>query len=159
MWAPAPVARPNSPLSGRARDALAALDHAPVPLLPGEYGAPIWPDGVVGSMTHCAGYRAVVVARAEDVAALGIDAEPHDALPKGVLAAIARLEERRMPAALPTWGGIAWDRILFSAKGSVYKAWVPVARRWLYFKEATLVIAPDGTFTARLHTRGLELPG
>lgn len=142
-----------------ARDALAALGRAPAPLLPGEYGAPVWPDGVVGSMTHCAGYRAAAVARGDDVAALGIDAEPHDALPARVLAAIARPEELGTLAALPTAGGVAWDRVLFSAKESVYKAWFPVARRWLGFKEATVVIDPDGTFAACLHTEGPELLG
>jgi len=45
---------------------------------------------VVGSITHCAGYRACALARAADVVALGIDAEPHEALPEGVLGEIAR---------------------------------------------------------------------
>ncbi|MBU7597465.1 4'-phosphopantetheinyl transferase superfamily protein [Streptomyces sp. P38-E01] len=142
-----------------ARDALATLGCAPVPLLPGEYGAPQWPDGIVGSMTHCTGYRAAAVASAADVATLGIDAEPHEALPERVLGAIARAEELAMVAALPTTEGIAWDRVLFSAKEAVYKAWFPLARRWLHFREATVTIAPEGTFTARLHTSGPELFG
>ncbi|WP_369226014.1 4'-phosphopantetheinyl transferase [Streptomyces sp. R39] len=142
-----------------AREVLAALGYPPVPLLPGAYGAPGWPDGVVGSMTHCAGYRAAVVAHSSDVATLGIDAEPHDKLPRGVLRAIARPEEHRMLAALPTASGLAWDRLLFCAKEAVYKAWFPVARRWLGFEEATVEIVPDGTFSVRLHTRGPDLLG
>ncbi len=47
----------------------------PAPILPGQRGAPRWPAGVVGSMTHCAGYRAAVVARADEVTSLGVDAE------------------------------------------------------------------------------------
>ncbi|MDT0380948.1 4'-phosphopantetheinyl transferase superfamily protein [Streptomyces sp. DSM 42041] len=142
-----------------ARDALATLGHAPVPLVPGEYGAPSWPDHVVGSMTHCPGYRAAAVAHSADVVTLGIDAEPHEALPGKVLRAVARPEELDMLAGLPAAGGVAWDRLLFSAKESVYKAWFPVARRWLGFQQATIVIVPDGTFTARLHTRGPHLLG
>ena len=46
-----------------AREALARLGVPPAPILPGERGAPRWPAGVVGSMTHCAGYRAAAVAR------------------------------------------------------------------------------------------------
>ena len=125
-----------------ARDALAALGYPSVPLVPGERGAPTWPDGVVGSMTHCAGYRAAAVARGDEVATLGIDAEPNDALPPGVL------------AALPASAGAACDRVLFSAKESVYKAWFPLARTWLDFQEATLTLVPDGTFTARLLVPG-----
>src|SRR5262245_28830029 len=50
-----------------ARAALAKLGYPPIPILPGKRGAPTWPDGVVGSMTHCAGYRAAAVARATEV--------------------------------------------------------------------------------------------
>ncbi|WP_175412557.1 4'-phosphopantetheinyl transferase [Streptomyces sp. TRM64462] len=142
-----------------ARDAMAALGLPPVPLVPGERGAPTWPDGVVGSMTHCAGYHAAVVARAGDVATLGIDAEPHGPLPDGVLEAIARPEDLTALEALPTSDGIAWDRILFSAKESVYKAWFPVARTWLNFEDAAVTLRPDGTFTARILIPGPTLLG
>ena len=48
-----------------------------------------------------------------------------------------------------------WDRLLFSAKESVYKTWFPLARRWLGFEEAALLFTPGpdperGTFTADL---------
>ncbi|MER6912277.1 4'-phosphopantetheinyl transferase superfamily protein [Streptomyces sp. NPDC000594] len=132
-----------------ARDALAKLGHPPAPLLPGERGAPRWPEGVVGSMTHCQGYRAAVVGRADEVSALGIDAEPDAPLPDGVLEGVARPEDLTALAVLPA-GGPAWDRLLFSAKESVYKAWFPVGRRLLDFQEATVAILPDGTFTARV---------
>jgi 4'-phosphopantetheinyl transferase EntD len=59
-----------------ARSALAALGVAPMPILPGERGAPQWPPGFVGSITHCAGYRAAAVARSRDVLTIGVDAEP-----------------------------------------------------------------------------------
>ncbi|MBT2212297.1 MULTISPECIES: 4'-phosphopantetheinyl transferase superfamily protein [Actinomadura] len=134
-----------------ARRALGDLGFAPVPIPRGERGAPRWPDGVVGSMTHCDGYRAAAVARAGDVRALGIDAEPHGPLPEGVLDAIAREEEvpllEELRRASPD---VHWDRLLFCAKEAVYKAWFPVARRWLGFEDASLVLAPDGTFTAAI---------
>ncbi|WP_326658188.1 4'-phosphopantetheinyl transferase family protein [Streptomyces sp. NBC_00385] len=142
-----------------ARDALAALGEPAAPLLPGAGGAPRWPLGVVGSMTHCVGYRAAAVASSADVATLGIDAEPQRPLPEGVLERIAGPEELRAMAALPTTDGLAWDRVLFSAKESVYKAWFPVARTWLGFRDVTAILAPDGTFAVRLHVRGPELSG
>jgi len=141
-----------------ARDALAAMGRPPVPLLPGELGAPIWPSGVIGSMTHCEGYCAAAVACSDDVAALGIDAEPHGPLPEGVLELISSGEERAALEKLPVSEGIAWDRVLFSAKESVYKAWFPVARAWLDFHEATVELVPDGTFTARILIPGPTLP-
>ena len=46
---------------------------------------------------------------------------------------------------------VHWDRLLFSAKESVYKAWFPLARRWLGFEDAVVMIDPSaGTFQARL---------
>ncbi|MFF9509737.1 4'-phosphopantetheinyl transferase [Streptomyces sp. NPDC014724] len=134
-----------------ARRALGELGLAPVPILKGERGAPIWPRGVVGSMTHCAGYRAAVVARRADVLTVGIDAEPHGPLPDGVLETIALATERQRESELrETSPEIRWDRLLFSAKESVYKAWFPLTHRWLGFEQAEIVLRRDGTFTAEL---------
>ena len=137
---------------GCARSALAALGVAPAPILPGERGAPRWPPGVVGSITHCAGYRAAAVARARDMLSIGVDAEPDEDLPDGVLAAVSlpaeRARLRDLAAAAP---GTCWDRLLFSAKESVYKAWFPLTGRWLGFEDADITVnLADGTFGARL---------
>jgi 4'-phosphopantetheinyl transferase EntD len=131
-----------------ARAALGELGLPPVPILPGERGAPRWPAGVVGSMTHCAGYRAAAVARAADLLTIGIDAEPDQPLPEGVAEAVALPDElARLRAERPVPN---WDRLLFSAKESVYKAWFPLTRRWLDFADARLDLDPAGTFTAHL---------
>ncbi len=68
-----------------ARAALARLGVGPSAITKGDRGAPRWPEGVVGSMTHCAGYRGAAVARTADLTAIGIDAEPNEPLPAGVL--------------------------------------------------------------------------
>jgi 4'-phosphopantetheinyl transferase EntD len=135
-----------------ARSALAAFGVPPVPILPGERGAPQWPPGFVGTITHCAGYRAAAVARARDVLTMGLDAEPDEPLPDGVLAMVSLPGERARLRALAAAAPVtSWDRLLFSAKESVYKAWFPVARRWLGFEEADVTIDPAfGTFEARL---------
>jgi 4'-phosphopantetheinyl transferase EntD len=144
-----------------ARAALARLGFPPAPILPGDRGAPQWPPGVVGSITHCRGYRASAVARAEEVRALGLDAEPDSPVPAGVLGVVASPGEqaslRTLAATVP---GVSWDRLLFSAKESVYKAWFPLTRRWLGFGDAAVSIDPaDGTFTARLNVTGPVLDG
>jgi 4'-phosphopantetheinyl transferase EntD len=135
-----------------ARTALAGLGVESAPILPGEQGAPQWPPGIVGSITHCAGYRAAAVARARDVLTIGLDAEPDEALPRGVLEVVSLPGERRrlrdLAAAAP---GTCWDRLLFCAKEATYKAWFPLARRWLGFEDADITInATDGTFESRL---------
>ncbi len=139
-----------------ARAALARLGVPPAPLLPGPYGAPRWPAGVVGSITHCDGYRAAAVAWDRDVVTLGLDAESVGPLPDGVLRLVSDVSEqawiRELSAARPE---MCWDRLLFSAKESVYKAWFPLAGRWLDFAEASVTVDPDaGTFAAALLVPG-----
>ncbi|GAA1265352.1 4'-phosphopantetheinyl transferase superfamily protein [Sphaerisporangium rubeum] len=144
-----------------ARRAMAALGVPAAPVLPGPRGAPQWPAGVVGSMTHCDGYRAAVLGRAEHVTSVGIDAEPDGPLPPGVLGEIALPEEqehlRALAASRP---GVHWDRMLFSAKESVYKTWFPLTGRWLGFEEAVVALDPAaGSFEARLLVPGPVVDG
>lgn len=131
-----------------ARLALEELGQPPVPILKGEKGEPSWPDGVVGSLTHCAGFRGAVVGRSVDVRSVGIDAEPHDVLPDGVLKAVSLPAERVELAALPQ--DRHWDRILFCAKEATYKAWFPLTRRWLGFEDAHITFDADGGFVSRI---------
>jgi 4'-phosphopantetheinyl transferase EntD len=144
-----------------ARAALTRLGLPPAPILPGLRGAPQWPSGVVGSITHCAGYRASAVARDGDVVTIGLDAEPHEVLPSGVLEAIAsRGEQARLAALAAARPDVHWDRILFCAKESVYKAWFPLTRQWLGFGDASVDIDPvNRTFTARLLVDGPVVNG
>jgi enterobactin synthetase component D / holo-[acyl-carrier protein] synthase len=145
-----------------ARLALGELGFPPSPILKGEKGEPCWPDGVVGSLTHCAGYRGAVVGRSTAVRSVGVDAEPHDVLPDGVLGAISLPEERSEMAALPS--GVHWDRILFCAKEATYKAWFPLTKRWLGFEDAHITFDVDGsgshgTFESAILIDGAALSG
>ncbi|WP_017236974.1 4'-phosphopantetheinyl transferase family protein [Streptomyces sp. SS] len=144
-----------------ARRAMAKLGLPPQPVLPGERGAPDWQPGLVGSLTHCDGYHAAALALSADVASLGIDAEPAAPLPEGVLELVALPAERdRLSRLAAEHPGIPWDRLLFSAKEAVYKAWSPLTGKWLDFSEADVEISVDpggrpcGGFRA-----GLLVPG
>ncbi|MBW6433292.1 4'-phosphopantetheinyl transferase superfamily protein [Actinoplanes hulinensis] len=144
-----------------ARQAMRRIGHHPSAILPGPRGEPRWPDGLVGSITHCPGYRAAVVAPAARVTTVGIDAEVHEPAPPGVLEAVSQAEERDHLAALRRdHPGVHWDRLLFSAKESVYKAWYPLTARWLDFEDARVTFYPaTATFTARLDVTGPRLHG
>ncbi|MFE7461418.1 4'-phosphopantetheinyl transferase [Streptomyces sp. NPDC057554] len=149
-----------------ARRAMRGLGLEPVAVLHGKRGMPLWPDGIVGSLTHCDGYRAAALARAADVLSLGVDAEPHAPLPDGVGALVVRPEEQERFTGPPAGeeGGIHWDRVLFSAKESVFKTWYPLTLTELDFDEADLTFhregdrAAEGTFTARLLRTDPALP-
>ncbi|MET8155297.1 4'-phosphopantetheinyl transferase superfamily protein [Sphaerisporangium sp. NPDC005289] len=144
-----------------AHDALRKLGVRPGPVLPGLRGEPQWPTGVVGSITHCAGYRGAVVAAASKVTAIGIDAEPNEPLVPGVLEAISLPEERESLAKLTArHPRVQWDRMLFSAKESVFKAWFPLAKRWLDFQDILINVDPaNGEFTAWLRIGGPRVRG
>ncbi|MEV5882205.1 4'-phosphopantetheinyl transferase superfamily protein [Streptomyces sp. NPDC052020] len=144
-----------------ARRAMEKLGVPPQPILPGDRGAPRWPSGLTGSMTHCDGYCAAALVRAADLASLGIDAEPDETLPEGVLEAVALpAEEERLRRLTADRPDLHWDRLLFSAKESVYKAWFPLTGKWLDFSEADIVITADpgerrlGSFRAALLVPG-----
>ncbi|MER5772858.1 4'-phosphopantetheinyl transferase superfamily protein [Streptomyces sp. NPDC002039] len=135
-----------------AHQALDALGAPDAPLLATPRGLPVWPEAVRGAITHTTGYHAAAVADASRVAALGIDAEPDRPLPGGVLESIALPEEiaqvTRLTARHP---GINWDKLLFSTKESVYKAWFPQTSLALEFEDALIRIDPVGrTFSARV---------
>ncbi|MEU7830166.1 MULTISPECIES: 4'-phosphopantetheinyl transferase superfamily protein [unclassified Nonomuraea] len=142
-----------------ARKAMERLGVAPVPVLSGLRGEPLWPLGVIGSITHCAGYRAAALAQAAGT--IGIDAEPDKPLAAGVVEAISLPQEREMLRALAAeHPAVCWDRLLFCAKESVYKAWFPLAKRWLDFQDAAITVDPvRRTFTARLLVLGPRWQG
>ncbi|GAB2713280.1 4'-phosphopantetheinyl transferase family protein [Streptomyces bullii] len=144
-----------------ARRAMEKLGVPPQPVLPGERGAPRWPAGLTGSMTHCDGYCAAALVRATDLASVGIDAEPDGPLPEGVLASVSLpTEARRLRRLAADRPDVHWERLLFSAKESVYKAWFPLTGTWLDFMEADVEISVDpgervrGGFRANLLVPG-----
>ncbi len=142
-----------------ARRALGRLGLLPGPIPTGAAGAPVWPSGVVGSITHCDGYRACAVAHSHDLLTLGIDAEPNDPLPDGLIAEIALPQERgRVRELTGEAPEVRWDRLLFSLKEAVYKAWFPLTGKWLGFEDAAITLDREGgTFSASLLVPGPRL--
>ncbi|PKT71709.1 hypothetical protein CW362_17410 [Streptomyces populi] len=136
-----------------ARACLAELGVPPAALVRGVDGAPRWPAGTVGSLTHCLGYRAAAVARTRDADGLGIDAEPCAPLPARVLARVTSAAERAHLDELGAAGAdVPWCRLLFSAKEAYYKVWYPATGCWLGFDDAEVLIEPgrgSGTFVVR----------
>ena len=76
----------------------------------------------------------------------------------GVLEVVTRPAERAAVAArLTALPSIAWDRLVFSAKESVYKAWFPSVGTWLGFEDAELAIG-EGTFCATIDAQPSRVP-
>ncbi|MEU5562458.1 4'-phosphopantetheinyl transferase family protein [Micromonospora musae] len=131
-----------------ARRAMATLGLPPAPV-PAADRIPVWPSGVVGTITHTRGYCAAAAARSTEVRSVGMDAEQHKELNPGVRRLICLPEEDEHLARLPA--GTSWPAVLFSAKETIYKVWHPVVGTWLDFTDALVEIDPEaGTFRARI---------
>ena len=119
-------------------------------------GSPAWPAGVVGSITHCVGYRAAAVASAHRYAGVGIDVEPAVSLSAAVQELIVRDEEQ--------WFAFgAYSKVLFSAKEAALKTWYPLGFRGFDVSDISVTCDVEsaagrggedarGTFTARIPT-------
>ncbi len=132
-----------------ARRALAGLGLPPTPVPSAPDRSPVWPAGVVGTITHTWDYCAAAVARTAELRSVGMDAERHRELNPGVRRKVCLPEEEAELARLPA--DAPWPTVLFSVKETVYKVWWPVVGTWLDFHDARVTLDPDaGTFTARI---------
>lgn len=130
-----------------ARRALAQLHVQDFPVLAGPRREPLWPPGVVGSITHTRGYCAAAVARASDLRVLGIDAELVGAVGDDLEELVCSAQERRRGRA--GGAGPAWRTVVFSAKESVFKALYPSCGVELAFCDIEIVLdVRTGTFAS-----------
>jgi 4'-phosphopantetheinyl transferase EntD len=106
-------------------------------------GTPLWPPGAVGSISHCDGFCAAVVARARDGESLGFDAEPAAPLPRELIAMVCTPAEIAWSRSLEPPPDTTWPMVLFSAKEAFYKAWYPRTRQFLDFQDVALELAPE----------------
>jgi 4'-phosphopantetheinyl transferase EntD len=130
-----------------ARMALASLGHAPAPIPMTPDRAPLWPEGLTGTISHGAGLCLALVGWSRDWAGLGLDLEPAMPLPEDILATICTLAERRALAQDPS--GLL-SRRLFCAKEATYKAQYTQSRRLLSFHDLEVSFDAAGGFIAQL---------
>jgi 4'-phosphopantetheinyl transferase EntD len=124
-----------------ARRALAHLGHAPVALPVGPGRAPLWPAGIIGSISHTAEIAVAVVARQAQLQSLGIDVESADPLEPGLLELVCRDDERAAMAVSGLEHGLG-AKLIFSAKESVYKCLWPLTGVFLEFHDIGIRMDP-----------------
>jgi 4'-phosphopantetheinyl transferase EntD len=104
-----------------ARELLARFGHEQRPLPKSDTGAPIWPDGIVGSLAHDSDIAVAAVASRRDFHGVGIDIEPAQPLDPDLIPLVATNKERQTLDADPYQG-----RLLFVIKEAIYKAVHPL---------------------------------
>jgi 4'-phosphopantetheinyl transferase EntD len=124
-----------------AREALAelGLGAAPIPMAPSR--APLWPEGVRGSISHTDDYAAVVVGRSDRVRGLGLDVQH---LSRPITEGMERLILTDEDRAFLEGSSTELSRreklhLIFCAKEALYKCLNPIVDRFFGFHAAHVV--------------------
>jgi len=131
-----------------AHQAMALLGQDPVAIPVAENRAPIWPTGLVGSITHTRSCAMAVVAQKGEIRGLGIDVEEDKPLADELWPAICSPQEQDWLRQQANPGQLA--KLVFSAKEAAYKCQFTVSERYYGFDgmELTLNLA-ESRFSAR----------
>lgn len=133
-----------------ARRLLAELGAGAPLLLVGEFRAPGWPPGVVGSISHGAGLCVVAVARCGAVRGLGVDVESDAPLGEALRRRVCSDGEARRLAGAGAEEAGRLAKLLFSAKEAVYKCVHPLLQRPLGLRAVEVRLGPqEGSFRVR----------
>jgi 4'-phosphopantetheinyl transferase EntD len=123
-----------------ARAALAGLGHGDAVIGQGEGGAPLWPAGIAGSITHTSSYAAALAAEARLFSGIGVDAERVGGVTDDLWPRLFDAGERDYLMGLGNESRLVMATLFFSAKETAYKAWR--MKGALAFRD--IHIAPDG---------------
>ncbi len=119
-----------------AHAALERLGHPREPILRDPKRAPLWPKGYLGSISHCRDFCLAVCCPTSTIKGLGVDVEPLAPLKPGICNYIQTEAENTFMQAnsdLP-------ERLIFSAKESLYKCLYPLVKDFFGFHSVELKI-------------------
>jgi len=136
-----------------ARRVLEQLDHSGWDLLVNEDRTPCWPPGIVGSISHTAGFCGAVAGEKTLFEAIGFDVEIASRVSSDLYGQFCTAEELTQLSALPRHLADLKATLLFSAKEAFYKCQYPVTEQWLDFADIAVVFTKEtsrkGSFTVR----------
>ncbi len=115
------------------RRAFAALGFPPAAVPQAADRSPIWPKGLVGSITHTTGYCAAVVGPGERFLGIGVDVETAEPLKENLWTRILTPRELSQLMTRPAAERGRWGKLVFCAKEAAYKAQHTVSRTFLGF--------------------------
>lgn len=121
-----------------ARMALTVFGLPPAALPRGSGGAPVWPTGYTGSISHSTDFYCAVAGKTSDVKGLGIDVEPIQRFEPELIDLICSRDETRRISVLTKVPGVDWANIFFVAKEAIYKCLFPLHGAFLEFREISL---------------------
>jgi 4'-phosphopantetheinyl transferase EntD len=122
-----------------ARRALRRLDIEPCPILMGAMREPLWPENIIGSITHEGSYCIVALQRPGFSRGMGIDLTQNLPLHNRIVSAVCAPEERQLVAPDSLLSEM-FDprRVVFSMKESLYKCLYPTVKRVFEFRDVRI---------------------
>lgn len=123
-----------------ARLAMLAMGAPAQPVLCAKDRAPIWPRGIVGSISHASACCIAVTAPAQNIASIGVDVEPWEPLPAELHSSICTERELDWLNSQHPTQRDHFARLIFSAKESAYKAQFPLSGQILGFDAIEIVL-------------------
>lgn len=118
-----------------ARLALESFGIGDFPLRVAADRQPIWPRGIVGSISHTAGLCIAAVCLKSRYDALGVDCEVVGHVTEELWATICTSREADWLGGLPVAERAVAAALIFSAKESFYKCQYPLTGEWLDFHD------------------------
>lgn len=142
-------------IAGRtsARMALMQMGYTNQPVPRSASRAPLWPEGVVGSISHNSHYCVAVTSLSSLYTGIGIDIESPVGLSPDLVNLVCTPSEREFLShrSGPVRGKLA--KLFFSAKESVYKCIFPIFSEQLEFTDVEIALNIDArTFQAKVTT-------
>lgn len=140
-------------IAGRvlARQLMEEFGVLPAAIAVGKGRAPIWPEGLTGSITHSRSICAVAMARSDRWAGIGIDLElfaPIEPDLHRMICSPGELARLTAQSQYPLGNLVC---LVFSAKEAFFKAWFPLTGIFLEYRDAQVWLAPDlASFTLEL---------
>jgi enterobactin synthetase component D len=106
----------------------------PGPVLKGPSNEPLWPEGIIGALSHCPGMAVCAVCHDNKLRGLGIDIEELAGdIPQDVIRLVCTDKEMEWVR-----GELYKMKMIFSAKEAAFKAFFPSVKMYMDFKDAEL---------------------
>jgi 4'-phosphopantetheinyl transferase EntD len=129
-------------VSGRSlcKAALSQFGYHDQSILQNSSRAPIWPDDIVGSISHCDWEAAVVLANSKNLVGVGLDVELDQPLIPEVEDSVCNSLDRRLSRKQSALRDARWSKVIFCAKESVFKALNPLTSEVPDFKDVAVFL-------------------
>lgn len=119
------------------------------PILVGTMRQPLWPAGMIGSITHTETHCAVALGRSCDALSIGIDMETEGRVTRDLWPYIFTSEESAVLKALPAERQLKIAGYMFSAKEAYFKMQFPLTALLAGFTDVTTHMDNSGNMWVR----------